>query len=75
MDLQSACAACAGKCSVSDEAMMTARRAIEEGMEKIEDEDSSKAKAWILRESMDDAYKALDSVSGSMDKKMPLTQK
>ena len=26
MDLQSACTACAGKCSVSDEAMMTARR-------------------------------------------------
>ena len=75
MDLQSACTACAGKCSVSDEAMMTARRAIEEGMEKIENEDSSKAKAWILRESMDDAYKALNSVSGSMDKKMPLTQK
>ncbi|MDG2409500.1 MAG: fasciclin domain-containing protein [Pirellulales bacterium] len=75
MDLQSACAACAGKCSVSDEAMMTARRAIEEGMEKIENEDSSKAKAWILRESMDDAYKALNGVSGSMDKKMPLTQK
>lgn len=75
MDLQSACTACAGKCSVSDEAMMTARRAIEEGMEKIEDEDSSKAKAWILRESMDDAYKALNGVSGSMDKKMPLTKK
>ena len=75
MDLQSACTACAGKCSVSDEAMMTARRAIEEGMEKIENEDSSKAKAWILRESMDDAYKALNGVSGSMDKKMPLTKK
>ena len=75
MDLQSACAACAGKCSMSDEAMMTARKAIEEGMDKIEDEDSSKAKAWILRESMDDAYEALNGVSGDMDKKMPLTQK
>ena len=75
MDLNSACAACAGKCSMSDEAMMTAKQAIESGMEKIENESSSKAKAWILRESMDDAYEALKSVSGSKDKNMPLTQK
>ncbi len=75
MDLTSACAACAGKCSMSDEAMMTAKQAIEIGMEKIENENSSKARAWILRESMDDAYEALKGVSPGKDKTMPLTQK
>ena len=75
MDLNSACAACAGKCSMSDEAMMAAKSAVERGMEKIEDEQSPKAKAWILRASMDEAYEALKGVSGREDKKMPLTQK
>jgi uncharacterized surface protein with fasciclin (FAS1) repeats len=74
MDLKSACASCNGKCAASDKAMATALKAIEQGMEKIEQEQSSTTRAWMLRAAMDKAYTAL-SKEQSMTDEMPVTQK
>jgi transforming growth factor-beta-induced protein len=75
MDLQSSCSACQGSCAKSTDVMQSAMRSIEEGMEKTEDQHSSKARAWTLRESMDDAYATLKGFSEPMTDDMSVSQK